>query len=69
VSSFLTAYVGIPLFLVIYFGHRLYAFRDPWAHDPVEVDMQTGLAEVLAEEEPPSDKPKKWWSFITKIWS
>ncbi|KAK3077262.1 hypothetical protein LTS18_010786, partial [Coniosporium uncinatum] len=69
VSSFLTAYVGIPLFLVIYFGHRLYAFRDPWAHNPSEVDMQTGLAEVLAEEEPPSDKPRKWYMFFTKIWS
>lgn len=51
-SSFLTAYVGIPIFLVIYFGHRIYAWSDPWAHDPATVDLTTGMDEVLAEEKP-----------------
>ncbi|TKA64199.1 hypothetical protein B0A49_08771 [Cryomyces minteri] len=52
-SSFLTAYVGIPIFLAIYFGYMLfYARGDPWFHDPMEVDLHTGMDEVLAEETP-----------------
>ncbi|KAK1055950.1 hypothetical protein LTR74_015260 [Friedmanniomyces endolithicus] len=52
VSSFLTAYIGIPIFLVIYFAHRIYAHNDPWAHDPASVDLHTGLEEIEAEETP-----------------
>jgi amino acid transporter len=51
-SSFLTAYVGIPLFAAFYFGHRLYARQDGWARKPEEVDLQTGLSELIAEEKP-----------------
>ncbi|KAK5009913.1 hypothetical protein LTR28_012772, partial [Elasticomyces elasticus] len=62
-SSFLTAYVGIPIFLGIYFGHRLYAWKDPWAHDPAEVDLVTGMEDVLADETP---KPvyDTWWKHL-----
>ncbi|KAF2098511.1 histidine permease [Rhizodiscina lignyota] len=69
-SSFLTAYIGIPIFLVIYFGHRIYTWSDPWAHDPTVVDLQTGMAEVLAEEKPPKPKDpnQKIWGFIKGIW-
>ncbi|TKA61276.1 hypothetical protein B0A55_12023 [Friedmanniomyces simplex] len=48
----LTAYIGIPIFLVIYFAHRIYARHEPWAHDPADVDLHTGLDEVEAEETP-----------------
>ncbi|KAF1984517.1 histidine permease [Aulographum hederae CBS 113979] len=68
-SSFLTAYVGIPIFLIIYFGHRIYARKDPWAHDPMEVDLQTGMAQVLADETPANTEKKPWYMFFTKIWS
>lgn len=70
VSSFLTAYVGIPVFLIIYFGHRLYARSDPWAHPPELVDMHTGMEEVLAEEEPKhAIKTKlKWYEHVKKLW-
>lgn len=69
-SSFLTAYIGIPIFLVIYFGHRIYARTDPWAHPAEVVDLQTGMAEVLAEEKPPKPRNpnEKWWGFIKKVW-
>ncbi|QDS67557.1 hypothetical protein FKW77_003089 [Venturia effusa] len=69
-SSFLTAYVGIPIFLAIYLGHRVYARNDPWAHPPELVDMQTGLEEVLAEEEPKhAVKTKlKWYEHVKKVW-
>lgn len=67
-SSFLTAYIGIPIFLVIYFGHRVWAWSDPWAHDPMEVDMHTGMEQVLAEEKPPSTFQGPWWKKVTLIW-
>lgn len=51
-SSFLTDYVGIPIFVVIYGGHRIYTWSDPWAHPSAEVDLRTGLEEVLADEKP-----------------
>ncbi|KAF2454953.1 histidine permease [Lineolata rhizophorae] len=68
-SNFLTAYVGIPIFLGIYFGHRIYAWRDPWMHPSDEVDLHTGMAEVLAEEDgKPPRKPEHWWEYIKRIW-
>ncbi|KAF2710369.1 hypothetical protein K504DRAFT_430834 [Pleomassaria siparia CBS 279.74] len=68
-SSFFTAYVGIPIFLVIYGGHRIYSWADPWAYRPEDVDMHTGMAEVLAEETPPKDlSGKVWWKKIAMIW-
>ena len=65
-SSFLTAYIGIPIFLGIYFGHRIYARNDPWAHDPKTVDLFTGLQEILADEKP---KPvyDKWYKKLRVI--
>ncbi|KAK4935491.1 hypothetical protein LTR10_023449 [Elasticomyces elasticus] len=53
VSSFFTDYIGIPIFFLMYFGHRLCFWKDKWAWDPAEVDMQTGLQEVLDAERPP----------------
>ncbi|KAJ5605296.1 Proline-specific permease [Penicillium lagena] len=63
VSNFFTAYIGIPAFLILYFGHRLLYWRDPWAWSPEEVDMQTGIAEIIAAEEPAPPRGK-WW----KLW-
>jgi amino acid transporter len=68
VSSFMTAYVGIPIFLVIYGAHRIYAWSDPWAYPPETVDMQTGMAEVLAEETPPKVITGPWWKKFSLIW-
>lgn len=65
-SAFLTAYVGIPLFLVFYVGHRIYAWSDPWAHPPEEVDLHTGLEEIIAEETP--GRQFKGWQKIRHIW-
>ncbi|KAH7324915.1 amino acid permease/ SLC12A domain-containing protein [Stachybotrys elegans] len=52
VGDFLSAYIGIPVFLVIYLGHRVYARQDPWARNTAEIDMFAGLDEVLAAEKP-----------------
>jgi yeast amino acid transporter len=50
-SSFLTAYIGVPTFLLFYLGHRFYHWKDPWFRPSGEVDLQTGVAEVLEEQE------------------
>jgi amino acid transporter len=68
-SSFLTAYIGIPIFLGIYFGHKIYARKDPWFHPPELVDLTTGMDRVLAEEKPPNTKKLKWYEYPKKIWS
>lgn len=64
-SSFLTAYVGIPIFLVMYFGHRIVFWKDSWAWDPMEVDMKTGLQEVIDAETP--IKERKGFMKIMRI--
>ncbi|KAB8236586.1 hypothetical protein ETB97_005367 [Aspergillus alliaceus] len=58
-STFFTAYIGIPAFLVLYAGHRIVFWNDPWAWKPEEVDLQTGLEEILAAEKPP--RPRDTW--------
>jgi amino acid transporter len=67
-SSFLTAYVGIPIFLGIYFGHRLFHWSDKWAIPSEDVDLHSGVDVVLANEtpEPLADTwPKKLKAFLT----
>jgi amino acid transporter len=60
VSSFFTAYIGIPAFLVLYFGHRIVFWHDPWAWRPEDVDLHTGLDEIIAAERPPVVRDA-WW--------
>jgi amino acid transporter len=51
-SGFLTTYLGIPLSLAFYFGHRLTIGRKyRWAYKPEEVDLVTGVEEVNADAE------------------
>ena len=52
-ANFLTAYVGIPIFVAMYAGHRIYAWSDKWMLDPSDIDMHTGLQEVDDAEAPP----------------
>lgn len=51
ISGFLTAYLGIPVFALLYLGHKAYRWSDPWAYRPEDVDLTSGLDELLAEEE------------------
>ncbi|KAI8962295.1 amino acid permease/ SLC12A domain-containing protein [Daldinia sp. FL1419] len=50
-SDFLTAYIGILVFLLIYFGHRISVRKDPWVRSPDSVDLKTGLSDILADGE------------------
>ncbi|UPK95521.1 hypothetical protein LCI18_006456 [Fusarium solani-melongenae] len=67
VATFLTAYIGIPAFLLIYFGHRLYYRDDEWVRKPEDIDMYEGMDEVLAAERPPPARgqiSKRLWALI-----
>lgn len=72
VSSFLTAYIGLPIFLVIYFSHRIYFYKDRWAHRPGDVDLQSGLDAVrsLAQEasQAESAAKRRWWHQVKVLW-
>lgn len=67
VSTFLTSYIGIPVFLGIYFAHRIYARGDSWARHPCSIDLHTGLAEVEADC-PEEEKARTWRRRIQTIW-
>ena len=66
-SSFLTAYIGLPIFLIIYFTHRIVHRKDTWARALAEVDLTTGMEDVLAQETPAPPRPK-WWEAYKLIW-
>ncbi|KAK2730805.1 proline permease [Colletotrichum kahawae] len=51
-GDFLTAYIGIPVFLAIYLGHQCHSSQGAWFKEPGEIDMTEGLDEVLAAERP-----------------
>jgi len=64
VSSFLTAYIGIPAFLLIYVGHQLWS-RQPWVRPIESIDMHEGIEEVLAAERP----PRKHGKYTRFLWA
>ncbi|KAI0908640.1 AAT family amino acid transporter [Ustulina deusta] len=74
-GSFLSAYIGIPVFLFIWIGHKLtFGRNDPWIYSPDQVDLTTGLdtieadAQAFEEEEAASlDRDKHWRAWLQKI--
>ncbi|PWY82091.1 hypothetical protein BO70DRAFT_35239 [Aspergillus heteromorphus CBS 117.55] len=59
-STFFTAYIGIPAFALLYFGHRVLFWNDPWAWRSGEVDLVTGLREIVDAERPERVR-RTWW--------
>jgi amino acid transporter len=71
VSGFLTAYIGLPVFLAIYFGHVIYSRKqgEGWARRPEDVDLLTGLQEMLDEEQPAKEHNRPWYiAWIFRAW-
>ena len=59
-STFVTTYIGIPIFLLLYFGHRfIIAKKDPWWIAAGRIDIITGLEDLKAAEKP-SEHGGKW---------
>ncbi len=49
-SSFLAAYITLPLFFALYFGHKLWA-RTPWVRRVETVDLWSGKEATDRQEE------------------
>ncbi|KAH6679013.1 amino acid permease/ SLC12A domain-containing protein [Halenospora varia] len=64
-ANFLAAYITLPIFLVLYLGHKLY-FKTPFMIPVAEIDITTGKKEMdeLAEMEIIRE-PKNW---LQKAW-
>ena len=78
VSGFITTYIGIPLFLALWLGHKLTAGRkDPWWRSIEDMDMVTGVSEADADAERWNNAEKEleggsghqWWKKIRILWS
>ncbi|WEW58090.1 hypothetical protein PRK78_003557 [Emydomyces testavorans] len=67
VAGFFTSYIGIPAFLILYFGHRIVYRHDPWMWRSEDIDLVTGLEEILAAEEPPKRRTG-WVKYVTFLW-
>lgn len=65
-SSFVAAYITLPIFFVLYFGHKLYSRNWKWARPIDQVDVISGVAEADAEERAhPPREPRNW---LERIW-
>lgn len=67
-ADFVAAYITFPIFLALYFGHKIW-FRTPWAIKTEEVDVITGVREMdalEAEDVPPVPKNllQKFWFWL-----
>jgi amino acid transporter len=78
-SGFLTTYIGIPLFLAIFAGHKLTVGRkDSWMYRPEDIDLVTGVEEVNADaamwnhlddiQKQASGPVNPVWRVISAIW-
>ncbi|KAI5778332.1 amino acid permease [Geopyxis carbonaria] len=66
VQSFLAAYITIPIFLALYFGHKIYYRNWAWARPVEEVDVFSGKEEADRLEE--LDEPPVARNFLEKVW-
>ncbi|KAI1361887.1 amino acid permease/ SLC12A domain-containing protein [Xylaria arbuscula] len=49
--TFITSYIGIPIFLGLFLTHKFIHYNEPWVISSDQVDMHTGLAELKVMEE------------------
>lgn len=66
--DFIAAYITLPIFLVLYLGHKLY-FRTKWAIPIHEIDVVTGKEEMdrlaeMDEERVPKNFLQKFWYWL-----
>ncbi|ROW09870.1 hypothetical protein VPNG_06300 [Cytospora leucostoma] len=65
VGDFLAAYITLPIFMVLYVGHKLWA-KTPWARRIEDIDVITGVREMDALEA--EDKPPVARNWLEKAW-
>ena len=64
-ATFLAAYITIPAFFLLYFGHKIW-FRTPWVRPIPEVDVKTGKDEADAMEA--IDQRPEPKNFAQRVW-
>lgn len=75
-SGFLTAYLGIPVFVLLYAGHKIYSRHDPWYHPAMSIDLISGLDDVMAQaalyrnsgDESSQSKARRLVHKVNSIW-
>ena len=68
VQNFLAAYITIPIFLILYLGHKIF-YRTPLARKIQDVDVITGVKEMedlaLLDERPvPKNMLQRFWFWL-----
>uniref|UniRef100_A0A0B7JSB6 Amino acid permease/ SLC12A domain-containing protein n=2 Tax=Bionectria ochroleuca TaxID=29856 RepID=A0A0B7JSB6_BIOOC len=67
VADFITSYIGVAIFAVLYIGHKFtIGAKDRIALRPEEVDLHTGVEEIILQEKPalPAEKWYQKWRLI-----
>ncbi|CAM1505171.1 Fc.00g108080.m01.CDS01 [Cosmosporella sp. VM-42] len=78
-SGFLTTYLGIPFFLVLWIGHKMTIGRSqPWLYRSEDVDLVSNVEEVEADAErweaietakkEKEGEDQKWWKKLFILW-
>ncbi|KAH8879207.1 hypothetical protein GQ53DRAFT_756168 [Thozetella sp. PMI_491] len=67
IADFMSAYIGLPLFVLTYVVHRCLNRADPWAIPSHQVDLTSGLEEMEADEDMEPEKESMWGR--TKKWA
>lgn len=63
-ANFITTYIGVVIFLVFFFGHKIFVdWKSPWCIPPEEVDLTSDLREILETEDHVVKGPRKWYNF------
>lgn len=65
-GNFIAAYITLPIFAILYFGHKAWTKNWKFVYPPEEVDVFTGLDEVERVEAMYSERQPRNW--IEKIW-
>lgn len=66
-TSFLAAYITLPLFSALYLGHKLWA-QTPWIRPIEMVDLWSGIEESNRQEEEDMG-PSQPRNLLERIWS
>ncbi|OQV00979.1 hypothetical protein CLAIMM_06407 [Cladophialophora immunda] len=78
-SGFLTTYLGIPIFMLLWIGHKFtWGRNDPWMYRTAHMDLTTNLAEIEADAEiwtrmenmkAEQSNQHSFWKKIAVLWS
>lgn len=66
-ADFIAAYITLPVFFGLYFGHKIFTRNWKWCYPVNEIDVLSGLEHVeKISEEAPCPQPTTWYG---KVWA